>query len=341
MSDILFDTATLQGVIAALPTPKIGLSGKYFTTVVESPTQEIHFDIEGTDLRMTPFCSPLVEAPIMQRTGFHTKTFRPAYLKEKTVFTPTGFNARMLGEKIGGDLTPEQRMERAVALDLQTKLKRLELRFDWMASKAMIDGKVVVKGEKYEATEVDFGRDSSLTVALSGGSRWGQSGVSPLEALHAWSSMTETPITDWYMDAKSYAELRKDPEVQKRMDMQVRGTNSISNDAILGRDMTMVGILDGWRIWVMPKVEVTHEDGTTELLYSDNTVLGVSEQSFLGARHFGAIQDVEAAEGGVSQGTYHVKSWISPDPSARFIMLQSAPLLVPYRPNSTLKATVM
>lgn len=341
MSDILFDTATLQDVIASLPTPKIGLSGKYFPDVVESAEEEINFDIEGTDLRMTPFCSPLSEAPIMQRTGYHTKTFSPAYVKEKTPFTPKGFNKRALGEKIGGELTPAERMERALALDLNQKLKRLELRFDWMATKAMLDGKIVIKGENYPATEVDFGRESNLTTALSGASRWGQSGVSPLEILHTWSSMTETPVTDWYMDAKAYAQLRKDPEAQKRMDMQVRGTNTISNDAILGRDMTMVCLLDGWRIWLMPKVEAKHDDGTTEALFPENTVMGVSDQSFVGIRHFGAIQDVEAIESGVSQGMYHVKSWTKKDPSVRFVMLQSAPLLVPYRPNSTLKATVM
>ena len=37
----------------------------------------------------------------------------------------------------------------------------------------------------------------------------------------------------------------------------------------------------------------------------------------------------------------YVKSWIEPDPSVRFIMLQSAPLLVPYRPNASLKAKVL
>ena len=340
MNNLLFDTATLQGVIAALPTPKIGLSGKYYGTVIESDMQDIHFDIEGTDLRMTPFCSPLVEAPIMGRTGFQTKTFRPAYLKEKTLLSPAGFNKRELGEKIGGELTDEQRMLRAVGVDLRDKMARLERRFDWMATKAMLDGKITVQGRGYEATVVDFGRNANNEVVLSGGQRWGQAGVSPLEMLHDWSGKTETPVSDFYLSADAYAMLRKDPEVQKRMDTNMRGTNTISNDAILGRDMTLMGVLDGFRIWVVPNVQVQHEDGVVEALFPAKTVLGVSDQSFVGVRHFGAIRDVGAIKNGVSRGMYHVKSWEENDPSGQIILLQSAPLMVPYRPNATMKATV-
>lgn len=340
MSNLLFDTATLQGVVAALPTPKIGLSGKYFGTVVESPNQEIHFDIEGTDLRMSPFCSPWVEAPIVGRTGYQTKTFRPAYVKEKTAFTPAGFTTRQLGERIGGELTPQQRLELALAQDIRDKKARLERRFDWMATKAMLDGKIIVEGNGYEKTTVDFGRDPANEVVLSGGQRWGQAGVKPLELLHEWSGKAETPISDFYLSADAYAMLRADEAVQKRMDTNLRGTNTISNDAVLGRDMTLMGMLDGFRVWVMPNVMVEHEGGKKEALFPAKTVLGVSDQSFVGVRHFGAILDVKAAQNGLSQGMYYIKSWENEDPSVRFVMLQSAPLMVPYRPNATFKATV-
>ena len=340
MSNLLFDTATLQGVVAALPTPKIGLSGKYFPTVIESASREIHFDIEGTDLEMTPFCSPLVEAPIMGRKGFQTKTFRPAYLNEKTPFTVAGFQTRQLGEKIGGELTPHQRMQRALGLDIRDKMARLERRFDWMATRAMLDGKITVQGRGMEKVVVDFGRSPDKEVVLSGGQRWGQGGVKPLELLHEWAGKTDTPISDFYLSADAYAMLRADEAVQKRMDTNLRGTNTISNDAILGRDMTLMGMLDGFRIWVMPNVMVKDEEGKAEELFPKKTVLGVSDQSFVGARHFGAIEDVEAAENGLAQGMYHISTWVNKDPSVRFVMLQSSSLMVPYRPNATFKATV-
>jgi hypothetical protein len=57
-----------------------------------------------------------------------------------------------------------------------------------------------------------------------------------------------------------------------------------------------------------------------------------------GVRAYGAIRDEEA---GLQALPYFVKSWIEPDPSVRFIMMQSAPLLVPYRVNACIKVQVL
>jgi hypothetical protein len=37
---------------------------------------------------------------------------------------------------------------------------------------------------------------------------------------------------------------------------------------------------------------------------------------------------------------YFVKSWEVEDPSRRILLMQSAPLIVPYRPDATFAATV-
>jgi len=57
-----------------------------------------------------------------------------------------------------------------------------------------------------------------------------------------------------------------------------------------------------------------------------------------GYRAFGAIRD-EAA--GFQAVPYYVKSWLEEDPAVRFIMMQSAPLVVPYRVDASLCATVL
>lgn len=335
MSDILFDTATLQDVVRALPQPKLGFAAKYFTRVVESNDPEIHFDVEGTDLRMAPFVSPLVAGKIVPGTGFATKTFKPAYIKDKTPFTPARALTRRLGEKIGGEFTPEQRIELDIATEVAAKLLRLERRLEWMAVQALYFGSVTIKGEQYPETVVTFGRDSGNTVVLTGGNKWGESGVSPLKLLHQWSDAAETPITDWYMTADAYAIFRDHEDTVKRLEL-VRGTSTLQPDAVLSRDLVMMGMIDGFRIWVIPKINVTSEDGTTVRLVPDGTVLGVADAYFEGVRHFGAIQDLDK----FVPGAHFIKSWTEPDPSVRYMLLQSAPLLVPYRPNSTFRATV-
>ncbi|CAN5858112.1 major capsid protein [soil metagenome] len=334
MSDILFDTATLQGVVRALPQPRLGFGAKYFNTIIESDSPEIHFDVEGTDLSMAPFVSPLVPGQIVLDEGFKTKTFRPAYIKDKKPFTPQRVTTRLLGEAIGGEYSPAERLQLALAQDLSKKLDRLERRLEWMAVQALMYGRVTVVGDYYPSRIVDFGRDSGNTIVKTTGNKWGDAGVSPLNDLHTWSDIAEAPISDWYMTPDLFAIFRDSDDVQKRMDM-VRGTSTLQPDAVMDRNLVLMGMIDGFRIWVVPKLQVKNSDGTVARLVPDGTVIGVSDSYFEGVRHFGAIQDVEHFE----PGAYYVKSWVEQDPSVRYLLLQSAPLMVPYRPNSTLRIT--
>lgn len=342
MSDLIFDTATLNRVVRQLPEPKTGLLGRYFPRIIESATDQIHFDVEGTDLRMTPFCSPLVEAPIMQKRGFETKVFTPAYLKEKTPFTPRGFNQRMMGEPIGGELTPAQRMKKAVGQDLADKKQRLDRRLEWMASQVILNGKIVVAGEKYQATEVDFGRAATLTKTLAAGSKWGETGIKPLQQLIEWTEASDldAPITDWYFGKTAYASFRADAEVLKEMEM-VKSDATFQPNAVTSRQPQFMGDIRSLRIHVMPRQRVQHEDGTITELFPENAVLGVASAYYEGVQQYGAIKDVRAIEQGAVSGKYYAKSWINEDPSVRFMMLQSAPLMVPYRPNTSMRVNVL
>jgi len=335
MDDLLFDTATLQGVIRALPQPRLGFSGKYFTRVSESTDAEIHFDVEGTDLRMSPFVSPLVAGKLMPDLGFQTKTFRPAYIKDKKIFTPSRALTRRLGERIGGEYTPAQRLQLDIVGDVAGKQERLERRLEWMAVQALLDGKITISGEQYPTTLVDFGRAPGNTKVLTAGNLWGDADVSPIKLLHLWSDEAESPITDWYMTGDAFAIFRDHPDTVQRMD-RVRGTSTLEQDAVLSRDLVLMGMVDGFRIWVIPKLNVIDEKGITQRMVPDGTVIGVADAYFEGVRHFGAIQDVDHLE----PGAYFIKSWVEPDPSARYMMLQSAPLLVPYRPNCSMRITV-
>ncbi len=335
MENILFAPATLQGILRALPQPKLGFAAKYFQTVVESDTPEIHFDVEGTDLRLAPFVSPLVPGKLVTDSGFETKHFRPAYIKDKTRFAPQRSTTRMLGERIGGEYTREQRLELAVANELAAKQLRLERSLEWMAVQALMHGKVTVAGDQYPSRVVDFGRAAGNTVVKTAGNKWGDAGVAPLDDLHAWSDAADAPISDWYMTADAYAVLRSSAQVVQRMEL-VRGTSTMTQDAVMSRDLVLMGLIDGFRIWVVPKLDVLHEDGVTRRMVPDGTVIGVADAYFEGVRHFGAIEDVES----LAPGAYFVKSWLEQDPSARYILLQSAPLMVPYRPNASFRATV-
>jgi hypothetical protein len=109
--------------------------------------------------------SPLVAGKVVDDEGFSTKSFKPAYAKDKRRFDPSRPLKRAIGEKIGGTLTTGQRLEANLNRTLNKQLENLTRREEVMASEALRTGKITVTGEEYPTVVVDFGRDPELTVA--------------------------------------------------------------------------------------------------------------------------------------------------------------------------------
>ena len=71
-------------------------------------------------------------------------------------------------------------------------------------------------------------------------------------------------------------------------------------------------------------------------MYKRQVLLG-SRSGIEGVRCYGAIKDEQA---GFQANRYFPKSWLENDPAVRWMLLQSAPLVVPYRPNASMCVTV-
>ena len=106
----------------------------------------------------------------------------------------------------------------------------------------------------------------------------------------------------------------------------------------LGAQITEGGVFigDGFNIFVYSGWYID-DSGTEQPILPNGTVLMGSKQ-IMGYRAFGAIRDEQAGFQAVS---YFVKSWVQEDPAVRYIMMQSAPLVVPYRVNASFCATVL
>lgn len=337
----LFTSNTLAAIVADLRIPKQGLAARYFGNISQDETEEIHFDIDNKPRRMAPFVSPLVAGKVVQSRGFRTATFKPAYVKDKRVFHPGRAVKRMMGERIGGgDISPDQRMQALVVQDLQDQLEMLERRMEWMAAQAMLNGAVTITGEDYPTTLVDFGRDSNQTVVKTAGNKWGDAGINPLDDLQDWSDqMTKTTgvaLTEVVMTVDVWKVFRANAEVKTRLD-RYRGNTTMQQDAHQQEGLVFQGMVDqfavytysGWAIDPVTGIEVAH--------LPLGTVIGCAGQNFVeGVRHHGAILDVDCLQA----MAYFPKSWTEQDPSMRYMLMQSAPLLVPYRVNATFRATV-
>jgi len=339
----IFSTHFLNRVLEYLDRPGAHLLSAYFPFEQPEQSEEIHFDVRSGKPRITPLVSPLVEGVVVEDHGYTTNTFKPAYAKDKRRFQPNAPLRRLAGEQVGGTMSAQARREAQVQMCMVDQLDMLTRREEVMASEALQTGAVTVSGEKYPTVVVDFGRDAALTVALLTTARWGESGVIPLDDLEDWAALIQeksgavsTRVT---MDPKAWKLFRASAGVATLLD-QRRGTdNTLNSDIVaLGQGTEKArykGNVGEFDFWVYQDRYVD-EGGTTQQLLPDYTVI-MGGPDVEGTRAYGAIQDEKA---GYSATRYFVKSWMQDDPAVRWMMLQSAPLVVPYRINATFCATV-
>lgn len=340
----IFSTHVLNRVVEYLDRPSSFLLDTFFPDIQTEDKEEIHFDIDQSKPKIAPFVSPLVAGKVVTEEGFLTRSFKPAYVKDKRRFNPNAPLKRKIGETIGGNLAPMDRREAALSRSLTLQLDHLTRREEVMASEALRFGRVTVAGEDYPTRVVDFKRDSQLTQVLTGAMRWGEKDVNPLENLEDWAGLIQqksgAAARTVVMDPMAWKQFKKSPEVCKLLDNR-RGTNStLSLDPLVrgeGEEKARyVGVIGEMTFWVYNDV-YTDEDNQDRRVLPDYTVILASQSRVEGSRCYGTIQDEKAA---YRAERYFSKSWLEEDPPVRWLLLQSAPLIVPYRPNATFCVTV-
>lgn len=336
----IFATSTLNGIVQSLLASPSFLVDHYFPAVIQDQTEEIHFDVMNGARRIAPFCSPLVEGKIVEALGYRTSTLKPAYIKDKRVFDGSRPFRRAPGEAIGGAMSPQERMLRMLALESQDQLNMVQRRLEVMAGEILATGKVTIAGDKYPTTVVDYGRDNSLTITLTGGAAWNQSGTDPIANLETWAQSVLTLVgampIDVVMSQDAWVAFRTNASVLAYVNrFNARGT-TLTPDAVTQDGVTSMGSIAGFNIWVYQGYYYDDVTASTKKILPAMTVLLASPQ-IEGYQIYGAIRDEQA--GFQAQSTFS-KSWIEEDPPVRYIMLQSAPLLVPFRPNAMVAATV-
>lgn len=334
----IFNTAVLTQVIPQLPNPEPFILNSFFGAIQTETSEEIHFDVDSGSRRLAPFVAPIVAGQVVQSRGYQTKTFKPAYVKDKRVFNADRPFKRQIGERIGGGMDPAQRLMMALGRELEDQIAMLARRQEVMAVEALRTGKVTVSGDLYPTTEVNFGRDPSLTQLLANTGRWGEVGVEPLDDVQSWSLLVAeksgTVANTVIMDVEAWKLFSMSNKVQKLLD-RFRGADRLNSTVTGegGRHMGNIGDLD---IWVYTGWYEDPDSGQLVPYLPANTVI-VTSPDLMGTRAYGAIKD-EAA--GLQAMPYFAKSWTEEDPALRYLLMQSAPLTVPYRVNASFCATV-
>lgn len=319
-----------------------------------SEQEEIMFDKIDATREIAPYMLPnLPGRPIYRGSGERIETFKPAYTKPKDAVRPNQALKLQPGElsKRLALQTPEARYNSKVIEITRFHRDAITRLWEYMGARALIDGQITINyavdsGSPAHAVTIDFGRDAGHNIVKGAGTRWGDAGVNAWDDLQAWFDLAAAAEfgaapTDVFMGKDAYTAFMADTNVQAKLNKDIRGTESVNLDGgLIVKDpldpFTLVGRLGTVNVWLVSGVGNTFKsNGTTVDILKANEVL-LASRAVDGVKAFGAILDAKAD---LQPAEIFSKMWDQEDPSARFIMSQSAPLMIPVNTNATVKAT--
>lgn len=347
MTNLIYDTNTLVQIVPNLKRAQKFLLDSFFTNIVTADSEYVSIDVDVGKRRMAPFVSPLVEGKLVEQRRYQTNTFKPAYIKDKRAPDLRKPVRRMIGERIGGDMTGIEREMANLEFEMTDQIDVLDRRLEWMAAQALLTGTVDIKGDGFPEVVVDFGRDSSLTVGLTGGALWTPANITagtatPAKNIETWQQqilkLSGGVCTDIVFSVDAWQGFIADPIVQLpaiHYPNLAPFANAINPGAQIQRGAVDKGLWGQYRLWVYNDWYVDDNDVEQPMIPAGSLIM--TGPDLMGTRAFGQILDPAF---NYEPMPYAPKTWVQEDPAQRFIMMQSSPIVIPSRVNAALAATV-
>lgn len=337
-----YSTDFVMGVLADLTLPKSAILDAFFGRIQTEESVEIHFDKLDGARKLAPFVSPVVQGQIVQERGHSTTTFTPAYIKPKTPLDPSRPLRRIAGEQIGGgQMSAADRADLVLAAELENHVQMIRNRLEWMAVQALLTGGVTISGDGYQTKNLSFGRTAGHTLALAGAALWSAGTSTPRSDLQDWATLIAKNSGGVgravIMEPDAWSAFRNHADIKDVINFRrTSDTMAVHAGAMIERGLVWRGEVDGFDIYVY---QDWYDDasGTPTPFLASGSVLMVAE-AIEGVQAFGAIQDPAA---GFMAVPYFPKVWYEDDPGKNILMTQSAPLVVPLRPDASIGATVL
>ncbi len=340
----LFETRTMLEALEERFPPKMFLKDTFFGGAPETwPTQHIDIDIQKGKRRVAPYVNPLAEGKIVAREGFHTNTYKAPYLKPKMVTTAQDFLTRDIGQNVyGSSEGPEQRAQKKLGKDLATLEDMILRREETQASELLHTGKVTVIGDGVSDI-IDFQMEATHIITLSGTDLWDNAASDPLAKLRELKRLAVKDSglvpTKCVMGEDAIDAFLINANVTNQLDTR-RIDLGLIDPVELSEGVTYYGRIKDVNLDLYTYEEYYVHPVTTvvtPMVEPKKILLG--NPSARTSTNYGAIQDLDA--GGNFVVPRFAKSWRSKDPSAQWLLVQSAPLLAMHQVDAFLAVQVL
>lgn len=348
----IYETRTMLAVLEQRKAPRTFIRTTFFGAAGTGRTfntEEVDIDVIKGKRRLAPFVNPKHAGKLIEKRGYRTRSYKPAYVKPKTETNASEILKRQPGNII---YAPNSGPAAMAAQQLGRELAYLDdmiiRREEWMAVQALLTGQVHVKGEGVDEI-LDFYMDAAQLPVLTGTARWSDhANATPLDDLKRWkrerskASGYSPTLAVFGLDAidnflKCEQIIGTTGGVKGLFDLRRIDMGQIDPQT-LPNGVTYYGRLKelGLDIWTYEEWYVDDDDGVEYPMIPANKVFmgnPTARTEFL----YGAIKDLDA----LAPVSRFPKQWDEKDPSVRFLMLQSAPLPVPTEIDAFLTATVL
>ncbi|MCJ8168638.1 major capsid protein [Atopomonas sediminilitoris] len=343
MPDI-FDTRTMLAAVEQMPTARRFLLQTFFNggTPRTFASKSVDIDIIKGKRKMAPFVHPRLPGSVTLREGMRTDTYVPPYVQPKMET-----NAEMILKRAAGDnpyavRTPLERAGLQLGKDLADLDSQITRREEWMCAQALTTGQVRVVGEGVDDT-IDFlmAADHKITLTTN---QWHTADGDPIGNLRAWkrkiakdSGRTANTAA---LSGEALDAFQSNERVMKQLNTR-RVDLGLIKPETLPEGVTYLGYLNDPGVDLYGYDEWYVDDADTEqpMIPAGGLILGATTTQ--NAMLYGAIQDLEAIESGLVEAARFPKSWVTPEPSARWLKVMAAPLAGLLEPDAFVYAKVV
>lgn len=322
----IFETRKLvQTVNDVKPAPSF-IIDSFFGNKDVNTAEHIDIEIYDGKRKLAPFVSPKVAGVLMESEGKTVSSYKPAYVKFKYATEADSVAANTEGVFYADGSNPAQRAVTKAVREIEEGRNSIYRRTETMATEAVTSGVVTVVGDGVDDV-VDFQMPAANLKTLTGTDLWTDAGSDPIANLRAWKrevmkisgvmpdrAVFGASVVDAFM-ANSAVQTYLD---NRRIDLGAVKPENLGNGA------AFIAEIEGLDIYSYDAYYTDDNGDTQEIFPVDKVLLGSTMAKTV--LNFGAIKDFKA---GTFVGETFAKSWEQEDPSARFVLLQSAPLPVP------------
>ena len=325
--EVLFQTRLLISMgVEVFPTSGF-LQRTFFSHVIEDDSEHIDIILKSGSKILAPFVSPRIGGKVMSGIKKSTQTYKPAYIKQKFPTDATDVLSQTNRPIYANDETVLDRVAEKLSDEIAEGDANIDRRVEWMASQVLQTGKCPIKGDGVDEV-IDCLFSASQTKTLSGTGLWNDPASSPMktfrdirkERTDAGGKAPNVIV----MGVDAYQAYISHPETLDMFDKRRIDRGSLKPE-LIEENVIMVGYIPELATTIYVYDETyTDENGDTQYYVNPKGFIYGSTKAE-GKVVYGAIKDLKA----LYATKVFIKSWEEEDPSVRWLLMQSAPVVIP------------